>query len=384
MSATTQPTTTPQRWHAVRRLLVVRLDNLGDVLMTTPALAALRESLPGAHIALLASPAGAALAPHLPMIDDCIAFDAPWVKSCADDDAPGATEAALVERLHCGRYDAAVVFTVCTQSALPAALLCRLAGIPLRLAHSRENPYRLLTDWVRDPDLPLASARHEVQRQLDLVAAVGLRAEGDDRLRLAYRADDAHTMRARFAAAGGDPRRPYFVVHPGATAPSRRWPCERYGEAARALVDASGCQAVFCGAEDDRAHVDAARAALGGPCVDLTGRLALGELAALVAGAQVVLCNNSAASHIASALGRPVVVLYALTNPQHVPWRVRARVLSRDVPCRNCLRSVCPEPNHGCLGGVTVREVVEAATSLLGPPPGVPYAAAPLPLEVHE
>lgn len=383
MSATTQPTTTLQQWHAVRRLLVVRLDNLGDVLMTTPALAALRESLPGAHIGLLTSPAGAALAPHLPMIDDCIEFDAPWVKSRSDDDAPGATEAALVERLRRGRYDAAIVFTVCTQSALPAALLCRLAGIPMRLAHSRENPYRLLTDWVRDPDLPLASARHEVQRQLDLVAAVGLRAEGDDRLRLAYRADDAHTMRARFAAAGGDLRRPYFVVHPGATAPSRRWPGERYGEAARALVDASGYQAVFCGAEDDRAHVDAARAALGRPCVDLTGRLALGELAALVAGAQVVLCNNSAASHIASALGRPVVVLYALTNPQHAPWRAPARVLSRDVPCRNCLRSVCPESHHGCLGGVTAREVVDAAASLLGPPPGVPYATARLPLEVR-
>lgn len=382
MSATTPPTTAPRRWHAVRRLLAVRLDNLGDVLMTTPALAALRESLPGTHIALLASPAGAALAPHLPMIDECIEFEAPWVKSRADDDAPGATEAALVERLRRGRYDAAIVFTVCTQSALPAALLCRLAGIPLRLAHSRENPYRLLTDWVRDPDLPLASARHEVQRQLDLVAAVGLRAEGDDRLRLSYRADDAHTMRARFAAAGGDLRRPYFVVHPGATAPSRRWPSERYGEAARVLVDASGYQPVFCGAEEDRAHVDAARAALGRPCVDLTGRLALGELAALVAGAQVVLCNNSAASHIASALGRPVVVLYALTNPQHAPWRAAARVLNRDVPCRNCLRSICPEPHHGCLGGVTAREVVDAAASLLGPPPGVP-CAAPQPMELH-
>ncbi|HRO59898.1 MAG TPA: glycosyltransferase family 9 protein, partial [Burkholderiaceae bacterium] len=151
-------------WRSARRVLAVRLDNLGDVLMTTPALAALRHSLPEARITLLASPAGASLGPHLPAVDEVIEFRAPWVKHEGSDDAPGLAEARLLERLAAERFDAAIIFTVCTQSALPAALMCRLAGIGLRLAHARENPYRLLTDWVVDRDTPRAGGRHEVQR----------------------------------------------------------------------------------------------------------------------------------------------------------------------------------------------------------------------------
>jgi len=135
-------------WRRVRKLLVVRLDNLGDVLMATPAIAALRAGLPDAHITLLASPSGAAAVPFLADVDAAIVFAAPWVKG--DGEAVGAglggSESELIERLRSARFDAAVIFTTCTQSALPAALVCALAGVPLRLAYSRENPYRLLTD----------------------------------------------------------------------------------------------------------------------------------------------------------------------------------------------------------------------------------------------
>src|SRR5687768_8801837 len=163
------------RWREAKRILVIRLDKLGDVLMTTPAIAAVRETVPGASITLLTSACGAKLAPHLPFIDECIAFEAPWVGhgSGADDaDAAGtstAAESRLLQRLSDGRFDAAIVFTSCNQSALPAALLCRQAGIPLRLAHSRENPYRLLSDWLADPDVIGDGMRHEVERQLALV-----------------------------------------------------------------------------------------------------------------------------------------------------------------------------------------------------------------------
>src|SRR5690606_20486470 len=79
---------------------------------------------------------------------------------------------AVIETLRKRDFDAAVIFTVYSQSALPAALMCHLAGIPRVLAHARENPYRLLNPWVRETE-PSPQVRHEVQRQLDLVAAVG-------------------------------------------------------------------------------------------------------------------------------------------------------------------------------------------------------------------
>lgn len=362
-------------WSAVRRVLAIRLDNLGDVLMTTPALQAIHDSVPGVHVTLLASPSGAALAPHLPAVDDVIAWSAPWVKAPEGDaTAPallGHAELAMVAELAQRRFDAAVIFTVCTQSALPAAMLCRLAGIPLRLAHCRENPYGLLTDWVRDTEVPRQGMRHEVQRQLDLVGQVGWQAHSD-RMTLRYEAQHARLLWRKFETAGGQLDRPYLVVHPGATAASRRWAPERFGAAAEALVQAIGCQVVWCGSDGEKPLIERARAAMDSASLSLAGQLSLGELAALIGNAQLTLCNNSAASHIAAALDRPAVVLYALTNPQHTPWRNPARVLNHDVPCRDCLKSSCPDPAHPCLAGVTPQAVVDAALALIGPPPAAP------------
>jgi len=357
-------------WCDARRVLAVRLDNLGDVLMTTPALAALRESLPRASLTLLASPAGAALAPHLPMVDEVIAYRAPWVAHPLLAHVPvGADDRALVERLAACGFDAAVVFTTCTQSALPAALVCALAGIPERLAYSRENPYRLLTTWVPESDAVAPGMRHEVERQLRLVARIGC-TTADERLRFRLRPQDRAALARVRDVVDFDPSRPYIVVHPGASAPSRRWPPERFGAAAARLAEATGRSIVFTGQAQEQPLVDAARDACRAPSVTFAGRLDLGAFAALVAGADLLLTNNSGPVHLAAALGTRVVDCYALTNPQHTPWRVPARVLSHEVPCRDCLKSVCPQGHHGCLLGVTTEQVVQAALELLaGAPP---------------
>jgi lipopolysaccharide heptosyltransferase II len=353
-------------WRGVRRLLAVRVDNLGDVLMTTPALAAAAESLPGVEITLLGGPGAGALAPHLTMLRDVIATRVPWVGSEAG--AGDVDEHALVARLAAARFDAAVIFTVCTQSALPAALLCRLAGIPLRLAHVRENPYRLLSDWVPETDLVLADARHEVRRQLDLVGHVGW-STTDERLHFRLRAPDVARIDAWLDGQWpDDDERPLVVVHVGASAPSRRWPAERFGQAADVLAYEQGARIVFTGSAEEAALVATARAGMQQPSHSLAGRLSLGQLGALIARADLLLGNNSGPAHLAAALGTPVVDVYALTNPQHTPWQVPARVLSRDVDCRGCLKSRCPEGHHRCIADVAAAEAVAAALALLGRP----------------
>jgi lipopolysaccharide heptosyltransferase II len=356
------------RWCDARRLLLIRLDNLGDVLMTTPAFAAVRETLPQAHLALLAVPSVRALAPHLPMLDEVIGFHAPWVKAGAaalEGQPPGDAELALVQRLREARFDAAIIFTVCTQSALPAALLCRLAGIPLVLAHTRERAYGLLSDEVPDRDVIGAGMRHEVQRQLDLVAAVGMRT-ADERLRFRLREEDVAAAHAALAAAGVDPARPYVLVHPGASAASRRYPAAAFGTAA-ALLRREGlpAQLVFCAGPDEADLLQEAAGAMGSAGHVLAPLRDLGMLAALIAGARLLVGNNSGPVHLAAALGTPVVDLYALTNPQHHPWQVPARILNHDVPCRNCLKSVCAEGHHDCLRRVAPRQVADATLALL-------------------
>ncbi|WP_235581405.1 MULTISPECIES: glycosyltransferase family 9 protein [unclassified Rhizobacter] len=367
-------------WRDARKVLAVRLDNLGDVLMTTPALTAIRRSAPGMHLTLLGSRAGAALRPYVPAIDEVIVYDAPWMKGGAP--AAGAlSDRRLLATLARGGFDAAVIFTVCTQSALPAALMCRLAGIPLRLAHCRENPYELLSDWVPDTEVCRTGMRHEVQRQLDLVHSVGFHERERERgLVFHERPGDAQAMRRKLLQAGGDPDRPYLVVHPGASAPSRRYPAERFGQAVTAIVAQTGCQVVLTGSADERPLLALVESGLAAPlrasAVSLAGALNLGELSALIAQSQVLLCNNSGPAHLAAAVGAPVVVLYALTNPQHTPWQAQSRVLNHEVPCRDCLKSSCPQLHHDCLRKVPPERVAEAACELMRDGRPLPRAAA--------
>ena len=342
-------------WSAVRRLLCVRLDGIGDVLMTTPAMRALRETL-GCHVSLLTSAAGAATAPFVREVDEVIEFAAPWMKATGD---AATADFAMVERLREGRFDAAVVFTVYSQNPLPAAYLCHLAGIPLRLAHCRENPYRLLSDWVPDPE-PQKFVRHEVKRQLDLAAAVGCTTADT---RLSFRVPEA--SRNKIDRLLGRPGRPLVVVHPGASAASRRYPAESYARAIDLLIAETGCEAVLTGDAWEEPLVRTVRDALRGPSRSLVGRLGLGELGALIDEADLLVSNNTGPAHVAAALGTPVVDLYALTNPQHTPWQVPSRVLNHDVPCRNCYRSVCPAGHHDCLRRVPPEAVAAAAQELL-------------------
>ncbi len=139
----------PISWNDAAHLLCVRLDTIGDVLMTTPAIRALKQARPGRRITLLTSAPGAAIVPLVPEIDDCIVYDAPWLKATAPR-ANSAPDWAMIERLRAAGFDGAVIFTVYSQNPLPSALLCHLADIPLRLAHCREQPYQLLTDCVRE------------------------------------------------------------------------------------------------------------------------------------------------------------------------------------------------------------------------------------------
>jgi ADP-heptose:LPS heptosyltransferase len=190
-------------------------------------------------------------------------------------------------------------------------------------------------------------------------------------MRLHVDAADRRSLEAQLTARGVACNDGWIVLHPGATAASRRYPPERFGEVAARLAREAGVPVLITGSSSERdlvaAVIQTAAPGARAHLHDLSGALTLGELAALIERASVLVSNNSGPVHLASALKTPVVDLYALTNPQHTPWQVPARVLSHPVACRNCLKSVCPEAHHLCLRGVDVATVVEAAVELLHP-----------------
>jgi ADP-heptose:LPS heptosyltransferase len=122
---------------------------------------------------------------------------------------------------------------------------------------------------------------------------------------------------------------------------------------------------IFTGDAGERELVEAIRRDMAVRSRSLAGELELGELAALIESADLLVSNNTGPAHLAAALGTPVVDLYALTNPQHTPWRVASRVLFHDVPCRNCYKSRCPHGHNDCLHRVEPERVAAAARELL-------------------
>src|SRR5919199_5048183 len=179
-----------ERWRTARRIAAIRLDNLGDVLVTTPAIHAIKQSLPEAEITLLASPVGAQGGRLNPDITDVLVYEAPWMDPWHKLPQDSARELRALAEVRARRFDGAIIFTSFRQSPLPAAYLCYLADIPLRLAASIDGPGSLLTTRHKHPDRMM----HEVERGLDLVDAIGL---GTDELDLVLAVPD--DARARVA-----------------------------------------------------------------------------------------------------------------------------------------------------------------------------------------
>ena len=350
-------------WQDARNILCVRLDSLGDVLMMTPAMKALKETQPERRITLLTSKSGAAIASLVPEVDETIVYDPPWMKA-TNPPVNSQPEFEMIRHLkRCG-FDAAVIFTTFSQSPLPAALMAFMADIPLRLAHCRENPYYLLTHWVKETDhFDEPHIRHEVRRQLDLVASIGAKTPNES-LSLRVPLEAIEQVHKLLMEIGLDVSEPWLIMHPGATASSRRYPAEHFAQAAKQLTSLYGFQILFTGTESEIELVHDIRSGMNAKSFSLVNQLTLEEFAALISLAPLLVSNNTGPVHIAAALNTPVVDLYALTNPQHTPWHVPQRVLYHDVPCKYCYKSICPMGHHNCLRMVSPQTVVEAVLDL--------------------
>jgi ADP-heptose:LPS heptosyltransferase len=177
--------------------------------------------------------------------------------------------------------------------------------------------------------------------------------------------EDVKAIRQELLTFGIQPGDPFVVIHPGATAESRRYPPEGYAAAARILRQKSQLPLIFTGSLDEVGLVEGIRALDPEGIYSLAGRLTISQLTALLSETRLLISNNTGPVHLAAGVGTPVVVLYALTNPQHTPWAVASRVLFHDVPCKFCYKSICPQGHHNCLRMVTPAEVAEAAQNLL-------------------
>ncbi|GAB3309737.1 glycosyltransferase family 9 protein [Epidermidibacterium keratini] len=332
-----------------RRVLMVRLDGAGDVLLAGPAVRAVAQSC---DVVMLTGPAGEPAARLLPGVKDVLSWRCPWVIY----DPPAAERADIddirrhIEDLHC---DAALILTSFHQSPLPTALLLRMAGIAWIGAISIDYPGSLLDLRVNDPgDI------HESQRGLRLAEAAGFELGPDDGGGLSL-VDDLPDMRHLTGSA------PYVVAHPGCSAPARQWSTQRWAEAV-ATLGAAGRRVIVTGGPSETAL---AEQVADSDALNLAGQTNLAELAGVLARADAVVVGNTGPAHLAAAAGTPVVSLFAPTVPA-VRWRPFGRHVllgDQDAACRQTRAITCPVPGHPCLQTVRPRDVVDAVDRLTYP-----------------
>lgn len=299
---------------------------MGDIIMSAPAIRAVKQTF-SSKITVLTSSMAAGITLYLPEIDDVIIFDLPWIK--AKEVVGNDAIIALVQQLKERRFDAAVIFTVFSQNPMPAAMIAYMAGIPLRLAYSRENPYQLLTDWIPDKE-PYIYIAHQVIRDLSLVKTIGAYTD-DLSLRLQIPVSAWKDVKDKLLTAKVNLEQRWLIFHAGVSEKKREYPEELWVEAAKKLITEKGFQILFTGSASEKTLCDRLAAETGEKAFSLAGLLKLNEFTALIKNTPVVVSVNTGTIHIAAAVKTPVVVLYAQTNPQHTPWMVKSKVLEFEV-----------------------------------------------------
>lgn len=311
-----------QKWSNCNNILIIRADNMGDLIMSSPAIRALKQTF-HCKITVLTSNMGKLITPFMNEVDETLVYNLPWVKT--DEPVQSDEFEQLVEQLKSYRFDAAVIFTVYSQNPLPAAMLAFMANIPRRVAYCRENPYHLLTDWFPEKE-PYTFIQHQVERDLKLVEFIGA-TTADEKLSLSITPIVAQTALQKLAGEGVKIEKPFIIMHASVSETKRQYPVELWIEAGKLVLQEFQCQILLTGAASEKELADTIGKGIGSEVFSIAGLLSIEEFIAVIEKSALVVSVNTGTVHIAAAVQTPVVVLYALTNPQHTPWQVPSKVL---------------------------------------------------------
>jgi heptosyltransferase-1 len=340
----------------------VRLSAIGDIVMASALIPALRRTWPGAHLAWLAEPAGEPLLRHNPRLDQVIVWPRQeWRALWQRHRWLGLTRA--VARFLKGLREARFDLVLDTQGLLKSAVWARVTGAPRRVGlGAREGSGLLATETLdrRTDSLRIGAEYLALARHLGLDAG-GF--EMDVPVGAAARA----TARAKLAEAGAG--EPYAVLCPFTTRPQKHWLEDRWAELARRLSGDAGMTPLLLGGPADRPAAERIAAASAGAARPLAGRTALDESVAVVAGARVLVGVDTGLTHLGIAEGVPTLALFGSTCPYLDPASPRARVLYEPRHCSPCRRRPTCGGRFDCMRAHTVEGVLGAVAGLLGAGP---------------
>ncbi len=343
------------------RILLWKLSALGDVILSTPSLRAIRKQFPHAHLALVIGRSAHEVVARCPYLNEVIIYD-PTRK-----DQGWGRRLAFLSRLRAGRFDLSVDF----QNSRATHLMAWLAGIPVRAGYRRKYGW-LLNRGVRLPRVVLAPIAH----QHYLLTKAGFSANGDALELWPSAQDDAAAERLLRQTGAAQPT---VLVHPGGSGrwKTKRWDLDRWAKLCDGLSQ-RGLRVVVTGGPDERELGEALlQLTVSKPPV-LIGQTSLMELACLIKRAQVFVGHDSSPLHLAAAVGTPAVALFGPTDPRrHVPPTFRGQVIYKEVACSPCYAAHCRTITHACMKQISVDEVLGAILAILADAETVPAPASP-------
>lgn len=333
-----------------RTFLIVEPWGLGDIVLATPVMQALREKFPGSRILLMSKEYGRDLLAHSGLVDDVIDVSLPWT-AFTDKYNPArydfAALRALIRRLRSEKIDVSLD----ARRDFRSNVLTYLGGARRRIGFDFGGASRLLTDALPSGE----QNDHKVTDWIELLRPLAGPSAGAYSPRLVSSDEERFSARKTLRNHGVAGDRPIIAVHPGASQTVRRWDPKRYGAVLDRLAEESGAQIFMI--RDPEGHADTIVTRSKIPRLSLSLR----EMMAVIAESDVLLCSDSGPMHIAGALGTPVTALF---GPQVSAWYgprgLKDRVVSvAEMPCRPCF-DACIHASVICMEGIAVEAVVDS------------------------
>ncbi len=338
---------------AVQRILVRGTNWIGDAVLTTPALAALRAGFPKARISLLAKPVIGELLQSHPAVDEIILYRDPGPHAGLGG------KFSLARQLSRGHYDLAILL----QNAFEAAAITALAGILNRYGYATDGRSFLLTHRV--PLTPKIRRKHQVEYYLELLRPLGIQVEpAAPTLRTTPGEDAAAVEHLR--AFGVKPDQVVIGLNPGSVYGSaKRWLPDRFAQVAdRLAAEHEACVLIFGGKGEEELGTTIA-SMMTAPTIVLSGRTSVRQLMALIKQCSLFITNDTGPMHIAAAFGVPLVAIFGPTDPVTTsPFGKGHELIRKPVECSPCLLRECPI-DHRCMQRIRTDEVYAAAVRQL-------------------
>lgn len=343
------------------KILIIKPSSFGDVIHALPVLNGLRQRFPRAHISWLVSTACAALLEGHPALDEIIRFDRKHYGKIGRSWRATLDFIRFVRQLRTRQFD----LVLDLQGLFRSGFLARASGAKTRVgfASARELAWIFYSHRVDVPDRDM----HAVDRNYRFAEKLGF-ADVPITFALPVQPKSHESIERMLMNHGLQPGEPYALIVPGTRWETKRWPAEHFATVASAIRTEHHLAVVLAGAPDEVEVADRVRELAGQWVVNLAGQTSLLEMAALVAGASIVVMNDTGPMHLAVALKKPLVALYGPTNPSRTgPYGRSETVVRLDLPCSPCYLkrlSQCPH-DHRCMNQITPQTVAQRVSSVL-------------------